>query len=418
MTSRCIRAAGLAALLTLGLAFEPPLALAFTSVDTMLWPSSGAFPAYPGIDPRPWSLRAYGGVMYDDNVVRLPEGFEVSDTISRLGVGGSYAARVYGRQAVVLDGYVEYRDYDKLNNLDHTAYGTRAEWLWELGNQLNGTAGWRRTVRLADLGETVLPRRDLLTEDRLDVTGLYRFAPDWRVTGGAGLIHIEHDGRDIEATNAWASRLGIEHVSGLGNTAGVEVRYGEGDAAVDAEFIGFFPNNRYKQREIAGTLAYGLTADMRVRGRLGYTTRTYTDLAAEDFEGTTGRGAIEWRPGVKTLMLFEVFRQVDPIIDADALHVDRRGALVGLSWAPTVKLVFGARFTHERRIYEGVPGQVLLAGPLRDETLRFISFTAGWEPERFWQISAAVDFGNRESNIIFRDYDYTAYTLNLKYEFR
>jgi hypothetical protein len=395
-------------------------ALAFASVDTMLWPSSGAFPAYPGPELRPWSLKAYGGVMYDNNVLRLdPEifGADLSDVIARVGVGGSYAARVYGRQAVVLDGYVEYRDYDKFNNLDHTAYGTRAEWLWQLGNQLDGTAGWRRTQRLAEQGETAIPRRNIITEDRFDLTGAYNFAPDWRLAAGAGWVHFDNDGRPVEPTNAWATRLGIEHISALGNIVGLEVRYGEGDAAVDDPLLGSSPTNRYQEQEINGTLAYRLSQDLRMRGRLGYTTRTYSDVG-NDFHGTTGRGAIEWRPGVKTLIVIEAYRQVDPIIDADALHVDRRGAVVGVSWAPTIKLVFGTRLTQERRIYEGTPGQLLLGGPLRDETLRFISFTAGWEPERFWQLSGAIDFGNRESNIFGRNYDYTAYMLNLKYEFR
>ena len=416
MISRCIRA--VAVLASLGFASG---ALAFTSVDTMLWPSYGAFPAYPGPDLRPWSLKAYGGIMWDDNVQRLDKdifGADLSDVITRLGVGGSYGARVYGRQAVVLDGYVEYRDYDKFNNLDHYAYGTRADWLWQLGNQLDGTAGWRRTQRLADLGETAIPRKNIITEDRFDLTGAYHFAPDWRLTAGMGWVHVDNDGRPVEPTNAWASRVGIEHVSALGNIVGLEMRYGEGDAAVDDPIIGILPENRYQQQDIALTLAYGLTPDLRIRGRLGYTTRTYNDLPASDFEGTTGRGAIEWRPGPKTLMVFEAYRQVDPLIDADALHVDRRGAVVGFTWAPTVKLVFGTRLTHERRIYEGTPGQILLGGPLRDETLRFVSFTAGWEPARFWQLSGAVDFGERESNIFGRNYDYTAYTLNLKYEFR
>jgi hypothetical protein len=417
MKLRCIRVAALTASLAFG-----PAALAFDSVDTMLWPSYGTFPAYETGGMGPWSLRAYGGVMYDDNVARVdPDIFgKRSDLISRLGVGGTYGARVYGRQSAVLDGYVEYRDYDKFNNLDHVAYGTRADWLWELGNQLDGLAGWRRTHRLADLGETATPVQNLITEDRFDLTGVYRFAATWRLTGGTGWVQTEREreGRRTESGNEWGARGGIEYVSGLGNTVGLETRYGRGDAGVDDEFIGFFPDNRYTSREIAATLAYGVTADLRVRGRLGQTTREYTDTPGSDFEGTTGRGAIEWRPSVKTILVFEMFRSADPIVDADAVHVDRRGAVVGVSWAPTIKLVFGARFTQERRIYQGVPGQVLLGGPLRDEDLRVMSFTAGWEPERFWQIATAVDFGSRESNIFGRNYEYTAYTLNLKYEFR
>ena len=39
-------------------------------------------------------------------------------------------ARIVGRQSVAADGYVEYRNYDELNQFDHTAYGFRGRWLW------------------------------------------------------------------------------------------------------------------------------------------------------------------------------------------------------------------------------------------------------------------------------------------------
>jgi len=414
MTSRCVRTAGLVAWLALG----PSTALAFDTVDTILWPSYGAFPAYPGDEPRPWGLRAYTGAMYDDNVTRIPIN-ERGDLITRFGIGGNYAARVYGRQGVRLDAYGEWRDYQELD-LDHFAYGTTAEWLWELGNRLAGTLGWRRVQRLEDPAESRVVRKQIVTEDRLDATGAYVISPDFRLTGGLGALHVERDDpiRAAPTTNDWAARGGIEYVSGLANTVGIEVRYGEGDAPVEDILVGIFPTNRYTQRDVAFTLAYSLTPDLRLRGRLGHTWREYTDTPQSDFSGPTGRGLVEWRMGVKTLFVFELVRAVDPIIDADALHVDRRGAAVGLSWAPTVKLVFGARFSHERRIYEGDPSAPVLGGPLRDDTVRLWRFHAGWEPERHWQVSTALDFGDRESNILGQNYEFTAVTFNLRYDFR
>ena len=414
MTSRCVRTAGLVAWLALG----PSTALAFDTVDTILWPSYGAFPAYPGDEPRPWGLRAYTGAMYDDNVTRIPVN-ERGDLITRFGIGGNYAARVYGRQGVRLDAYGEWRDYQELD-LDHFAYGTTAEWLWELGNRLAGTLGWRRVQRLEDPAESRVVRKQIVTEDRLDATGAYVISPDFRLTGGLGALHVERDDpiRAAPTTNDWAARGGIEYVSGLANTVGIEVRYGEGDAPVEDILVGIFPTNRYTQRDVAFTLAYSLTPDLRLRGRLGHTWREYTDTPQSDFSGPTGRGLVEWRMGVKTLFVFELVRAVDPIIDADALHVDRRGAAVGLSWAPTVKLVFGARFSHERRIYEGDPSAPVLGGPLRDDTVRLWRFHAGWEPERHWQVSTALDFGDRESNILGQNYEFTAVTFNLRYDFR
>jgi len=414
MNLRCVRTAGLVALLALG----PSTALAFETVDTILWPSYGAFPAYAGDEPRPWGLRAYAGAMYDDNVTRIPVN-ERGDLITRFGIGGNYNARVYGRQSVLLDAYGEWRDYQKLD-LDHFAYGTTAEWLWELTNSFAGTLGWRRIHRMEDPGESRVVRRQMVTEDRLDATGGYVLSPDFRLTGGLGAVHVERDDslRAVPTENAWAARGGIEYVSGLSNTVGLEVRYGEGDAPVEDIFVGLFPDNRYTQRDIALTLGYGVTADLRVRGRLGHTWRDYTDTPESNFSGTTGRGLVEWRLGAKTLAVFEAFRAVDPIIDADALHVDRRGVAVGLNWAATAKLVFGARYTHERRIYVGDPSAVLLGGPLRDDTLHLWRLHAGWEPVRHWQVSTGLDFGDRESNILGQNYDYMAAIFNLRYEFR
>jgi len=411
MTSRRVRVAGLLALLALG----PSPALAFETVDTMLWPSSGAFPAYAADEIRPWGLRAYAGAMYDDNVTRV-ENRPRSDLITRFGVGANYGARVYGRQSIVLDAYGEWRDYQDLD-LDHFAYGTTAEWLWELTNSLAGTAGWRRVHRMADLSENVLRRKTMITDDRFDATGAYFISPEFRLTGGLGAVHAERDNALVETTRAWAARGGIQYVSGLGNTVGIELRYGEGDAPVDDPLLGSFPDNRYTRRDAALTAAFGLTPDIRLRGRLGQTEREYTDFPGSNFSGRTGRAAVEWRPGAKTLFLLEGFREIDPVIDANALHADRRGAVVGLTWAATMKLVFGARFLQERRIYVGDVLATASGIPLRDETVRTWRLSAGWEPERHWQFSSALDFGDRDSNIFNQSYEYTAVTFNLRYSF-
>ncbi len=411
MTSRCIRAAGLLALLTLG----PATALAFETVDTLPWPSSGLFaPAYVGEELRPWSVSAYGGTMYDTNVRRADTG-ETADWISRVGVGGRYAARVVGRQSIALDGYAEYRKYDELNQFDHTAYGLRGAWLWELGNQLSGIASVSRTHRLRDLAETRVDEREMITADRFDLTGAYRFHPDWRLTGGVATTRTARERR--ETTHAFGTRGGIAYVSPLGNAIGLELRYAEGEAPEDEAGIGSFPDNEYEETEVALTLAYGLTTQIRLVGRLGRTERTYSQVPASNFSGTTGRGALEWRPGVKTLFTLEAYREPDSVIDIDALYVDLRGVGVGVAWAPTYKLVLSVRASSERRLFKG---DVLAASsglPPPDETTRVLRFGVGWEPERRWQLSTSVDFGNRDSNILGDNYDYTAFTANIRYTF-
>jgi len=413
MISRWIRAAAVPAVLALG----PATALAFETVDTLRWPSAGLFaPTYTGDPVAPWGIFAYAGTMYDTNVLRTPTA-ETADWISRIGIGGRYTARVYGRQSIAIDGYGEYRSYDELDEYNHFAYGLRGQWLWELGNRLAGAATVSRVQRLGDLAEIRGRAKEIITADRLDLTGGYRFHPDWRLTGGIGATRVENDSRPAENTDSSGIRGGIEYVSPLGNAVGIEVRYAEGDAPVDDPLVGSFPGNQYEETETALTLTYALGETLRVRGRLGYTERTYSQFPASNFSGTTGRAGVDWRLGVKTLFTAEAYRTPDSVIDVDALYVDLRGVGVGLHWAPTYKLVFSARALNERRVYRG---DVLAAStglPQRDETARVLRFGAGWEPERRWQFSSALDFGTRESNLLGRDYDYTAATVNLRYTF-
>ena len=411
MHSRWIRAAGV---LAVSAAFASAPAHAFDTVDTLPWPSAGRFLAYPGDPIPPWSVFAYGGTMYDTNVRRVSSA-ETSDLITRVGLGGRYTARVIGRQTVAVDGYGEYRKYADLSQFDHFAYGLRGQWLWELGNQLAGVATLGRTKRLADLGETS-NRKDLITEDRADVTGAYRFHPEWRLTGGVGGTRVAHEGRSVATTYSSGARAGIEYVSGLGNTIGLEYRHARGEVPVDEAFgFGEF-SDKYDENEVAATLTYALGEQLRVRGRLGQTERHYETLTGADFNGTTGRGAIDWLPSPKFALTLELFRVSDPLIDTTALYVDRRGTTFGGAWAITYKLVATARWTRERRLYRGDP-LVVLGEPQRDEFLRTIRLGLGWEPQRHWQVGTALDFGSRTSNLFARDYDYTAVTLNARFQF-
>jgi hypothetical protein len=409
MNARSICAAGL-------LALAPAAAFAFETVDTLPWPSSGTFGAYSMEGAREWGFSLEAGAMYDDNPLRRSSAIE-TDTIMRVGAGVSSTGLIYGRQRVTLDARLDGYKYFNLDELDHFAYGLRADWLWEFGNDLSGSTGYRRRHRLADPAESGRATKAMITEDRLHAIGGYRLAADWRLTGGAEFSYLDRDDRLAGETGTLTLRTGIDYVSTLGNSIGVEVRRTEGDAPVSPELgIGDFPDNRVEETEVAGRLSYGLGTSLRVGARVGHTDRKYTELPSRNFSGTTWRAAAEWRPGPKTVLLLETFNEPTAIIDADALHVIRKGWAFGPAWAPTLKLVFSARFTQERRQYQGDP-TIDAGAPLRDETLRVMRFGVGWEPQRNWRVGAAYDHGERESNTLGRDFEFNAVVLNLRYTY-
>jgi hypothetical protein len=400
----------------------PATAFAFDSVDLIPYTSTGTFPAYPGDVVRPLSAFAEIGVEYTDNPYRLSDSLSPSsDTVMRYGGGARYAARVVGRQSVLLEARGDYYDYTKSDVLDHFAYNLLGEWQWELGNSLSGAVGAGRAHRIADPAQVQRQTRQDVTIDRAYANGGWLFATNWRARAG-----VEGDkstrsrpGTDELHADSQSVRVGLDYVTALANTIGIEARSSQGDAPVSDVFdpTGQFVGNDYREKEIAGVVSYGATSSLRVGGRLGHTERTYTQITDRDFSGTTWRALIEWLPGNKTILGFETYKLPQSLIDVDASHVVTRGTAFTLSWAPLAKLVFSGRLFEEQRQSIGTPEAVLLGTPTRDDTIHGVRVGVGWEPVRFCELGLGIETGRRTSTEALRDYDFTTISANLRVRF-
>jgi hypothetical protein len=403
----------------LALLAAPTAALAFETVDTIRWPRD--FPAYEDTATRgaPTEVFAHVGMMRDDNILRRETG-GVGDTVTRMGAGIRHTQRVFGRQSIRLEGRADAYIFDRFGDLDHVAYGLTGEWLWELGNQLSGTAGVTRVRRNVDIGETQRAVREMITDTRYYVTAGYLITPSFRVRGGLDHARGDRGGRgDVELRRNGAV-VGAEYVSPLGNVLGVEARRTQGDAPVP-EFVaptGTFVNNDFRETEVAIVGIYNVGTTLRTTGRVGRTKRDYSQIPGRDFDGTTGRATADWLVGNKTLLSFAIYKEPRSVLDVGASHLLVKGISLGPTWAATAKLVFSARWLREERDFQGDPTVALVAGTtLRSETLRLWRFALGWEPARHWEVGFGLDKGERESNIAGRDYDYTAVIGNLTYRF-
>jgi hypothetical protein len=400
----------------------PTVATAFEALDTIPFPSRSRFPAYPAEPARPASFFAQAGVMYDSNPFRLPSGLDPQaflrgprdDTIMRAGIGAGYDQRIFGRQNLFLSARGEYYDFVHYSEMDHFAYRLNGEWRSEFGNDLSTVLGAERVKRLVDPAEIRAPVANFVTGDRFYASGAYRLAADWRVRlageaarssrEGAGVADLELEGSSVTG--------GIDYVTPLGNAFGVEARRAEGQATVPA-FVDptfAFDAADYTEQEVAGTLTYGLGEMLRISGRLGRTSREYTNFQGRNFDGTTYRAAVEYLPGNKTILGLDVYRAPISIIDVAASHVLVTGTSFSATWAPTVKLVFHGRMIHERRQYSE-PASIV-SGAATDETARIFRLGAGWEPRRFVELSTGLEYGERTTNALFRDYDYWQVSLN------
>ncbi|HEY1290661.1 MAG TPA: hypothetical protein VGF58_20190 [Burkholderiales bacterium] len=398
--------------LAAALSLAAPSARAFDAIDTITWPSRGAFPAYPADETRPTGIMLEAGVMRDDNVLRT-ETNPQSDTVTRVGGAFRYEQRIVGRQRLRLDARGDYYKYDHLSDLDHGAYALGGGWLWEAGNSLAGTLTAGYVQRRADPGETQANRLDLVKTTTAGGTAAYLITPGLRLRGGLAGYRDERTQAVKTDANAVSGTAAIEYVSPLLNTIGLEYRDTQGQAPLT---VGTDADTDYVEHELAVVMAYAFGAQLRMAGRLGYTKRDYDQETStqHNFGGTTGRVLFEWLPGYKTILGLEVYREPRTVVDVAASHMIISGVSFGPRWAVTNKTVLGAQLVRERRVFDGDPS--LAAGnTLRDELIHLVRLSVGWEPARFWQLSAAFDHGERDSNIAGRDYKFNAVMGNIAY---
>ena len=418
-----IHAAVAAAFLAPAAAF----AQSFNAVDTIPWPSTGRFPAYPVNAPRPTEVWAQAGVVYDNNVFRLSKNADTrallgndtrSDTIGRFGAGIRHEQLIAGRQRVRLEARGDQYQYSNNSLLNHFEYGLRGEWLWEFTNDLSGTVGIERRTRLIDLAQQQRPVKDLITEDHAFVNGAFRLGPTIRLRSSLDGTRAKHDDTtratgDLRSTTITG---GVDYVTPLNNSVGLEARRTNGTAPT-ADLLNptVLVQNDFHENEVAVVARVTGSPQITGTGRVGRTTRHNEQFPGQDFRGTTWRASVDWTPLQKTGFEFALYKEPRSIIDIAASYVVANGASFGPRWAPTEKLVLSALFLRERQQYVG--GIVPAGTPQRDETVRSVRFGVGWEPRRFVELSAGYEHGVRSSNALLRDFDFDAVMANARFRF-
>ena len=400
------------------LLLSPLVAFGFEAVDTLHPSSSGQYLAYPSDPIPPYELWAQFGMLYDTNILRRTTG-ENSEVLSRMGIGGRWDGRIVGRQSLHLAGRADAYVYNKFSDLDNVAYSALGEWRWEVGNDLAGAIGGSSGRRQASLSEIQRATYDPITENRLFANGRWRVGPHIGLRAGTDLIDFNRPTRAQSETQTVIYNAGVDYITNLGNAVGLEYRVAHGDAPVNelVDPTGQFVDNNFKQTDVAVVATWLVGPTLRFAGNLGRTHRTYTDLPGRDFTGPTYRMAVHWSPFAKAYLDFEAAKHVSSIIDIGSAHVVVRSMSFGPGWAITAKTNVTARFLRQNLNYGGDPAAAVGAQPQREEIVRAFRLGAYWEYTRHVHVTAAWENGDRESNLLGRNYRFNAYMANLRYIF-
>ena len=397
-------------------------AAALEGLDDIYWPETDKFPAYAyEPDPRNVVFSLFGGYDRDSNPFRLSSSAvpgPQSDSIYRAGAG-IRAEIPSGRQRFVLEARGQRHDYDRFDLLDHTSYGAGAAWRWAVGNQWSGEAGFARKRFLGSLEDVQAPVKDMIVEDRFFLNAGYLVTPRWRVRGALDWTRWDHDDpvrAELDA-RIWSGTAGLDYVTPANNSVGGQVKVSEGEYPNQQAVAGALVVNDYREIEASVVARWMVTGKSTFDARAGYTRREHDEVAQRDFDGFTGRLGLDWFVAAKTLLNFALWREIQSTDDASASYILSEGWSVGPAWAPTIKLVFQAKYLRENREFKGDPSLVIVGGVPREDKFDGFSVVAGWTPVRNVHLSLGAEWGDRTSNVFLRDFDYRLISANARIRF-
>jgi exopolysaccharide biosynthesis operon protein EpsL len=381
------------------------LALALTPVAAFAQPVS-----MPTQVSDVLSFDVAGGFEHHSNIFRLRDG--PSDTVLR-GLFGVRFERDVSLQRFAAYLNLEPVKYLDFSRYDYLGYGAGATWDWEVGRPVFGQVAVRYTRAQTPFDSIGLAQNNI--QDLLFMRALagFRITQSWSAIGA--LDYSTTDNSLITQRSADFERLGVE----------VGMRYAPGNATeldvVWRREDGEFPNrqvfdsvgnllpaavdNAYAQDALLLRIGYRPTDATRVVGNIGYTRRSYENIAQRDFSGVTAGLDFEWPLSGAVLMRASVFRSIDTAELLTSNYIDVTGIALRPTWQASGRVSIDGVLGYANRAYNGDPGFVFTGAEVREDKLLELGVRVNYELARRVFLFADLRTLERSSN--YAEFDFT-----------
>lgn len=366
----------------------------------------------------PFVFSASGGVVYDDNIFRLPGGVTPNDGKSRDDnilqgqIGGHYGLQL-GIQSIVVDASATRYEFRTHRDLSFTGLALTGTWNWRLGTRFSGTAGYDLQRRQTTFAEFRSQGRNIVTVRQPFFEGRYQPGSTLFAYGRV---------RHIAATNSSVLLNPADYASDVyGGGLGYALR-NQGELRIGVKRTDtHFPNtqfirvgtailpvrNDFRLDEAEATILYPVGPKTALVGRVAYSDRKVADLSERDFSGVTGRMALDYKPSPLWTLEVSARKELTSADDIYTNFVTARAAAGYVEYHPLDWWSLRLEAETARRTYEGIPIVAPTTG--RDDHNRYVALSTGYA----WRLGNRLDLSvrreTRNSSIDTLDYrDITA----------
>lgn len=365
---------------------------------------------------------------YDDNLFRLSE--HAAGLAQLVGPNASYQDHIdtvsvglddqwtVGRQAITADLRADDNRFVRNKNLDNVSGTDKLVWNWALAEQLTGEVGADYRTGQASFDDTNVYGKNIVTQTDYFGSVRYQVDPKWTAFAGAldGRTSLGAVASKDNDSNRKSADAGVEYATGPDDSIGIDYRYTEANFPNRPLLAGEFVDATYSEDRLRLLFRYAISDKSLFVASAGYLKREYATAAIGNFGGEIGHGYFSWQPTDKTLVEFNVWRELQAELTAQTNYYVTNGASFAPVWHASDKVYVSLGATYQTETYIG-RSAITPSQALRKDKLYFGQFNVDYKPFQKVELNASIRHEVHDSNQLVPNFTDTIAALALTLHF-
>jgi hypothetical protein len=363
----------------------------------------------------PISIQVNAKYEYDDNLFKMSD-----ERVKQNDIRSDYSwsqviflgfDKTYSRQRVQVLANIEKVKFNRFTNLNYVGHKTDINWLWQLGNYVDGTIGISNTLQLPSYADVDSDQRNLKKTKNTNTSVAWHPHPDLIATA-----RYRKDTYDYELLSQQYNNhdenireIELQYIFPRNSTIGFQIRRLKAENFPRLQNFFESDQKNFTQTDFKLRANLNLTKQTRVDALLGRTSRTQY-LQSEENSGITGRVHITRAAGAKLLLDASVWQEFAPLESRQATYSLNRGISIGTAWEISSKVTISADAMYERRLY-GARDDPQRASDIRDYT-RTSHLALKWAPRSSISFNAQLNHQNRTGTNAFAKGNFNANNIS------
>ena len=349
------------------------------------------------------------GVNYDDNIYRLPSGYDPqiylgkatkSDLIKTASLGINLNKK-YSNQEVTFKAVENLNKYSNFTNLDYTSSSFNGAWNWQLTPRFSGALSSARSQTLNNPADTRVFTRDLNTSTNTSLNGDWWIHSNWHLLIGLsdGQNTNSSNTTNFQSSNSRSHEWGVKYDPSNGKSVSLISRNLRGENLNQVPDPVNVIDSGTTENQLELRLAWELSGRSTLNGNLMKIDHQSFHYSERDYSGTQGGLTYTLNLSGKTSLNLTLQRSlnswVNSVLSSSVSNYFVNDSIaISPTWQVSQKAVLRMTISHGTNDYYGpaIPGAIT-----RHDVTQSVLMGIDWTPQRAVTVSASMQHNKRIS---------------------